>query len=132
MTNGIIKLSKKAKNGKGKTNKIKLAEGTALKNRDKKPGKNRRAVYIKEEHLAYEEELKKISLSGKKSAVFGPGDSEMYPDTFCDSVDILEKRLRNCGAEIIVDSLKVDGDVEPKCEEAKNWGKKIGEILKNG
>lgn len=62
MTNGLIKLSKKAKNGGSKSNKIKLAEGTALKNKDKKPGKNRRAVYIKEEHLAYEEELKKMQI----------------------------------------------------------------------
>lgn len=85
---------------------------------------------LQDDFISFEEEMEKISLNGKKSAVFGPGDSDVYPDTFCDAVDILEKRLRNCGAEIIVDSLKIDGDVEPKCEEAREWGKKIAEILK--
>ena len=85
---------------------------------------------LQDDFVSFEEEMGKISLNGKKAAVFGPGDSEIYPDTFCDAVDILEKRLKNCGAEIVIDSLKIDGDVEPKCEEAKNWGKKIAEILK--
>ena len=87
---------------------------------------------LQDDFISFEEEMSEIKLDGKKAAVFGPGDSETYPDTFCDAVDILEKRLKNCGAEIVIDSLKIDGDVEPKCEEAKNWGKKIGEILKNG
>ena len=87
---------------------------------------------LQDDFVSFEQEMEKISLNGEKAAVFGPGDSDVYPDTFCDAVDILEKRLRNCGVEIIIDSLKIDGDVESKCEEAKNWGKKIGEILKNG
>lgn len=62
MTKGTIKLGKKAKNGGINTRKIKLAEGTALKNKDKKPAKNRIPVYIKKEHLAYEEELKKLQI----------------------------------------------------------------------
>ncbi len=85
---------------------------------------------LQDDFIAFEEEMGKISLNGKKAAVFGPGDIEIYPDTFCEAVNILEKRLRNCGAEIVIDSLKIDGDVEPKCEEAKEWGRKIGEILK--
>ena len=87
---------------------------------------------LQDDFVSFEQEMGKISLNGKKAAVFGPGDGDVYPNTFCVAVDILEKRLRNCGAEIIADSLKIDGDVEPKCEEAKNWGKKIGEILRNG
>ena len=88
---------------------------------------------LQDDFVSFEEEMEKISLNGKKAAVFGPGDSETYPDTFCEAVDILEKRLRNCGAEIVIDSLKIDGDIEEsKREEAKNWGEKIVWILKNG
>ncbi len=45
-----------------KSKKIKLQEGTAFKLKDKKPGKNKVAVYIKKEKLAYEEELKTLQI----------------------------------------------------------------------
>jgi len=53
--------------------------------------------------------MSKISLEGKKAAVFGPGDSGSYPDTFCQAVDILEDTLNKCGAKIVVEGFKVDG-----------------------
>lgn len=85
---------------------------------------------LQDDFVPFEEGMEKIKLEGKKAAVFGPGDSEGYPDTFCAAVDILEERLKSCGAEIVVDSLKIDGDVEPSLEEAKAWGKKItGKLL---
>jgi flavodoxin I len=64
------------------------------------------------------------SLEGKRAAVFGPGDSEMYPDTFCEAVDRIENRLRELGAELVVDNLKVDGEVEDAFAEAGEWGRK--------
>ena len=48
-----------------------------------------------------------ISLKGKKAAVFGPGDKENYSDTFCKAVDILENRLKEFGAEIVIGSTTV-------------------------
>ena len=54
-----------------------------------------------------------IFLKSKKPAVFGPGDKESYPDAYCEAVNILEEKLKKCGAEIIVKSFKVDGDIEP-------------------
>ena len=42
--------------------KVKLLEGTALKNVDKKPGKNRCPVWVKAEHISYEQELKKLQI----------------------------------------------------------------------
>ncbi|MEA2045356.1 MAG: flavodoxin [Euryarchaeota archaeon] len=70
-----------------------------------------------------------ISLNGKKAAVFGPGDSEEYPDTFCMAVDILEETLRNCGAEIVVEGLKIDGDVVEAIGMGEEWGSKVAESL---
>jgi len=69
MSNGNIILEYKGKDGKKVpkkcrelTLKIKLLEGTAYKFKEKKPGKNRVPVYIKREHLEYEEELKKLQI----------------------------------------------------------------------
>jgi len=72
--------------------------------------------------VSFEEGMKEAELSDKKAACFGPGDS-MYPQ-FCKAVDVLEKGLESCGAEIIVESFKIDGDVESATEEAEEWGKK--------
>ncbi len=41
---------------------IRLREGTAFKNMDKKESKKKRAVWVKEWHLAYEIELKKMQI----------------------------------------------------------------------
>ena len=69
------------------------------------------------------------SLEGKKAAVFGPGDSDMYPDTFCEAVDKIEEHLKELGADLVVESFKVDEDVEAVLNEAKEWGLKIAKSL---
>ncbi|MCK5305977.1 MAG: flavodoxin [Candidatus Omnitrophica bacterium] len=78
---------------------------------------------LQDDFVSFEEEMGKIRLDGKKAACFGPGDS-MYPQ-FCKAIDILEDKLKECGAEIIMDSLKIDGDVESELEKVKDWGKEI-------
>ena len=83
---------------------------------------------LQDDFVDFEEGMKGMDLSGKKAACFGPGDSS-YPQ-FCEAVNMLEKDLEDCGAEIIIDSLKVDGDVESKLDEVKDWGEKVGQKLK--
>jgi len=80
---------------------------------------------LQDEFIDFYEKLKDISLAGKKAAVFGPGYSEMYPDTFCKAVDIIEERVKECRARILLESLKVDGEIAPAIETAEKWGKKI-------
>jgi flavodoxin I len=72
-------------------------------------------------------EMNKISLKGKKAAVFGSGDKESYPDSFCRAVDILENKLKERGAQIVIEGLRVDGDIEPAMVDAEYWGLKIAE-----
>ena len=81
---------------------------------------------LQDDFIPFEKDMRKIKLDRKKGAVFGCGDS-MYPQ-FCKAVEILEERLKSCGVEIIVDSLKIDGDIEPKLNKAEDWGKDLGEI----
>ncbi|MFP7755382.1 polyphosphate kinase 2 [Thermodesulfobacteriota bacterium B35] len=56
------KTKKKKNNGDSCPIKIKLLEGTALKNKDKKESPKRCAVWIKTSHLEYEVELKKLQI----------------------------------------------------------------------
>lgn len=84
---------------------------------------------LQDDFAAFYQALEGISLAGKKAAVFGPGDQDGYPDSFCAAVDIIEQRLRACGAEIVADSLKLDGDVEPHSDTAEAWGAKIAGVL---
>ena len=84
---------------------------------------------LQDDFIDFHDEMDGILLEGKKAAVFGPGDSDSYPDTFCDAVDILEGRLENCGALIVAESFKVDDDVEPAFEDAKTWGLRVAEAL---
>ncbi len=50
------------KNNDQPDQKIRLIEGTALKNLDTKPGKEKSKIWIKNWHLAYELELKKLQI----------------------------------------------------------------------
>ncbi len=53
---------KESQSKKKETREIKLIEGTALKNLDIKEGKNKTAVWIKNSHVQYEAELKKLQI----------------------------------------------------------------------
>jgi flavodoxin I len=78
---------------------------------------------LQEDFIEFEEKMRTTDLKGKKSAVFGPGES-MYPQ-FCKAVDILEGTLKQCGAHLIKDGIKVDVS-EEDCESAvRVWVKSV-------
>jgi flavodoxin I len=84
---------------------------------------------LQDDFFDFHEAMDGISLKGKKAAVFGPGDSEEYPDSFCTAVDILEESLEEHDAEIVAESFKIDGEVEPAFEDAEAWGLKVAKAL---
>ncbi|MCR4823757.1 MAG: flavodoxin FldA [Bacteroidales bacterium] len=47
------------------------------------------------------ETLRGLPLAGKKVAVFGVGDAESYPDTFCGGMKALFDAAREAGAEMV-------------------------------
>jgi len=76
------------------------------------------------------ESLSSASLTGKKIAVFGLGDTS-YPH-FCGAVDIIEEKLNAIGIAVTVPSLKIDRyysspDNEPKVRE---WASAFSAVLK--
>ena len=52
--------------------------------------------------------LKAMSLSGKKIALFGCGDSSSYGDTFCDGMGILYDELKESGCTWIGTGVSTD------------------------
>ena len=80
---------------------------------------------LQEDFIDFYENMTEDIFKDKKAAVFGPGDSELYPDTFCEAVNMLESKLNECGAKIVADGLMVDGSVEAAAGEAEEWSASI-------
>jgi flavodoxin I len=74
---------------------------------------------LQDDFITFEEKLRGADLTGKKAAVFGPGE-EMYPQ-FCKAVDILEETLKKCGAQLVVEGLKVDSSAGDYGPEVEKW-----------
>jgi len=69
------------------------------------------------------EELDAIDLKGKSAAIFGCGNTR-YP-YFCNAVNLLESKLLDTGANILRESFKVSGVVEPELPNLKNWAERV-------
>ena len=61
---------------------------------------------LPDDFLEFYEEMEGIDLTGKKAAVFGSGDTGYYD--FCAAVDILSEKLKERGADVLPEGLKVD------------------------
>lgn len=83
---------------------------------------------LQDDFQGFYDDMQGMSLRGKRAAAFGPGDSSY--GHFCEAVDLLEKKLRACGAEIIAPSLKIDGDVMASEDEAKEWAKQVAGLVR--
>ncbi len=78
---------------------------------------------LQDDFAVFYSDLEEVDLKGKKAAVFGPGDSSY--ENFCEAVNILEKRLKKCGAELLLDGLKIDGDVDESDEMVEKWTQQL-------
>ena len=78
---------------------------------------------LQDDFMDVYEELTADILNGKRVAVFGCGDSDMFPDNFCQAVDMIAGKAKECGAEIIGESFKIDGDVGACESDIKEWAK---------
>ncbi|AGB40476.1 flavodoxin [Halobacteroides halobius DSM 5150] len=66
-----------------------------------------------------------IDLSGKKGAVFGPGDTG-YGEMFCQAVDTLEGQLEELGINLVVEGFKWDGSITSEAiAEVDKWAQEI-------
>ena len=56
---------------------------------------------LQDDWYSFVDELKTKDLSGKRVAFFGCGDSESFPDTFCDALGILRDELAGTGCTFV-------------------------------
>jgi flavodoxin short chain len=73
----------------------------------------------------YESMGSALSLDGKKYAIFGCGDSSY--EYFCGAVDAIQDRVRELGADLIADPLKIDG--EPDAGEIRDWTQSVVDAM---
>ncbi|XEC95457.1 flavodoxin [Paenibacillus tarimensis] len=79
---------------------------------------------LPDEFLDFYEEMDEIDLSGRKSAVFGSADSA-YPQ-FGAAVDTLLEKLRERGAENVLEGMKVElGPSDSEKQECREFGKRF-------
>lgn len=83
---------------------------------------------LPDDFLEFYEEMDGIDLRGKKAAVFGSGDTGY--NHFCAAVDILMEKLKELGADVLPEGLKVDLTPNEDEEECKILGKKFTAFLK--
>ncbi|WP_027338967.1 flavodoxin [Halonatronum saccharophilum] len=80
---------------------------------------------LQDDFYDFYNKLEGIDLSGKKGAAFGPGD-KAYGEFFCQAVDMLEEKLEELGAQIVVDGFKWDGDIDGEAKDkVREWANKL-------
>lgn len=82
-------------------------------------------IELQDDFIPVYEDLEEAGLKGKKVAVFGCGDSSYTH--FCGAVDAIEEKAVALGADIVVDSLKIDGD--PSRSEVEGWANEVCEKI---
>lgn len=76
-------------------------------------------IEIQEDFAPLLDDLEVAGVEGRKVAVFGCGDSSYFH--FCGAVDVIEKRVEECGGTRIVDSLKIDDPHDSRRAEILAW-----------
>jgi flavodoxin I len=75
-------------------------------------------IELQEDFQGFYDDLNhNLSVSGKKYAVFGCGDSSYQ--YFCGAVDAIEEKISKLGGHLVCESLRIDG--EPEKNEIKEW-----------
>lgn len=76
---------------------------------------------LPDEFLDFYEEMEELNLTGLKSAAFGSGDTGY--EIYCGAVDIIESKLKELGAEIVQESLKIEyGPSSAEKDECRKFG----------
>jgi flavodoxin short chain len=91
------------------------------------PAYGEEEVELQEDFDEFYEQMGDVDLSGKKFAVFAPGDSSY--EHFCGSVDFLEEKIKALGGEIVDNGLKIDGDPDDEEDEILNWSAGLVKVL---
>ncbi|SES62202.1 flavodoxin, short chain [Methanococcoides vulcani] len=78
---------------------------------------------LQDDFISFKDGMKDIDLSGKKVACFGFEDSDY--SLFCEAVNMLEEWLKHCGPQVIIEGVKIDGDVDAQLVKAEEWSENV-------
>lgn len=82
------------------------------------------SIELQDDFIPLFESFDEINAKGKKTAVFGTGDSSYT--YFCGAVDAIEQKLDEMGATVL-DTLKIDGDPQSEKDEIAAWAEKVAQ-----
>lgn len=80
-------------------------------------------IELQDDFIPFFDELAQTDAAGRKVACFGCGDSSY--EFFCGAVDAIEERVRELGAELVQDGLKIDGDPRASREDIAAWAHEV-------
>lgn len=78
-------------------------------------------IELQDDFIPLFDELESSALGGKKTAVFGCGDSSYT--YFCGAVDAIEEKLEAMGSDVVTSGLKIDGD--PDRDDIVAWTEEV-------
>lgn len=86
---------------------------------------------LPDEFIDFVQEMEELDLSGRKTAIFGSGDTG-YP-IYCGAVDFLEEKVKEFGAVVVQESIKVEyGPTQEEQELCRQFGEKFaGSLSRN-
>ncbi len=79
-------------------------------------------IELQDDFIPLFDDFDSINANGKKTAVFGTGDSSYT--YFCGAVDAIEQKLAAMGADVI-DTLKIDGEPQSEKDAIDEFIKKV-------
>lgn len=82
---------------------------------------------LQDDFIPFFNSMDEVSLHNKKAASFGTGDSSY--GFFCEAVDLIETKLRELGADILLPGLKIDGDIMAQEYKARSWADQLVNIF---
>ncbi|AAS97152.1 flavodoxin [Nitratidesulfovibrio vulgaris] len=77
------------------------------------------SIELQDDFIPLFDSLEETGAQGRKVACFGCGDSSY--EYFCGAVDAIEEKLKNLGAEIVQDGLRIDGDPRAARDDIVGW-----------
>lgn len=84
-------------------------------------------IELQPDFAALFDDFDQLGAQGKKTAVFGCGDSGYT--WFCGAVDAIEEKLKQLGALLVVPGLKIDGEPAEAQAEIEAWLKRAAQAL---
>lgn len=84
-------------------------------------------IEFQEDFEPFFEQMDSAKLQEKKVAIFGCGDSSY--EYFCGAVDKLENKMEELEANVVTQSLRIDGDVDDATTEITLWAEDVANAV---